>query len=125
MDYLGFVITSNFLKNPQPGNEMAFHRIFPFYGDLYIPKDWESHGFPSTLNLQVSEDYGKSQCFPILFLYSVNLLFPILGTAWTSASPKIFKKPINLKCLCFPILFLYYGNPLFLCFWNCMDFCFT
>ena len=47
-----------------------------------------------------------------------------LGIIWISASLEIFKKPINLKCLCFPKLFPYYGNPLFLCFGNCMNFCF-
>ena len=48
----------------------------------------------------------------------------VLGIVWISASSKIFKKPINLKCLCFPILFPYNGNPLFPYFGNCMDFCF-
>ena len=47
----------------------------------------------------------------------------VLGIAWISASSKIFKKPINLKCLCFSIPFSYNGNPLFLCFGNYMDFC--
>ena len=47
-----------------------------------------------------------------------------LGIIWIFASLEIFKKPINLKCLCFPKLFWYYGNPLFLCFENCMNFCF-
>ena len=128
MDYLGFVITSNFLKNPQPANDMAFHRIFPFYGNFYIPKHLELHGFSSTLTLRGSEEYGKSLCFPILSLYYVNSLFPYfwncMDFCW-SISPEIFKKPINLKYLCFPILSPYYGNPLFLCFWNCMGFCFT
>ena len=27
----------NFLKNPQPGNYMAFQRIFTYYGNLCIP----------------------------------------------------------------------------------------
>ena len=49
--------------------------------------------------------------------------FQVLGIVWISASSKIFKKPINLKCLCFSILFPYNGNPLFPCFGNCMDFC--
>ena len=119
------------------------------------------HGFSSTLNLRDSEEYGKYLCFPMLFLYYVNSLFPVfgncmdfcftqniwetqtfkcfftyfsrimrihvshvLGIIWISASLEIFKKPINLKCLCFPTLFLYYGNPLFVCFGNCMNFCF-
>ena len=69
VNYLGFVITSNFLKNPHPGNVMAFHRIFPFYGNLHIPKHWELHGFSLTLNMRGSEEYGKSLCFPILFPY--------------------------------------------------------
>ena len=124
MDYLGFVITSNFLKNPQPGNDMAFHRIFSFYGNLYIHKHWEFHGFSSTLNLRGSENYGKSLCFLLLFPYYVNSLFPNFGIIWISALPKIFQKPITLKCLCFPIYFLYHGNSLFPYFGNCMDFCF-
>ena len=49
MDYLGFVITSNFLKNPQPGNDIAFHRIFPFCRNLCIPKHWKLFAFWSTL----------------------------------------------------------------------------
>ena len=40
----------------------------------------------------------------------------VLGTVWISASPKILKKKINLKCLCFPIVFPYYGNPFVPCF---------
>ena len=99
---------------------MVFHRIFPLYGNLYIPKHWELHGFSSTLNLLGSEEYGKSLCFPILFLYYVNSLFPYFGNCLDFC----FTQTINLKCLRFPILFLHYGNPLFLCFWNCMDFCF-
>ena len=39
----------------------------------------------------------------------------VLGILWISASPEIFKKPINLKCLYFPIPFPYYGNPLLPC----------
>ena len=124
MDYLGFVITSNFLKNPQPGNDMALHRIFPFCGNLYIHKHWEFHGFSSTLNLRGSENYGKSLCFLLLFPYYVNSLFPNFGIIWISALPKIFEKPITLKCLCFPIYFPYHGNSLFPYFGNCMDFCF-
>ena len=58
---------------------MAFHRIFPFCGNLHIPKHWELHGFSSTLNLRGSEEYGKSLCFPILFPYHVNSLFPYFG----------------------------------------------
>ena len=48
----------------------------------------------------------------------------VLGILWISFSPKIFEKPINLKCLCFPILFQYCGNPISPCFGNCMDICF-
>ena len=78
-NYLGFVISSHFLKNPQPGNDIAFHRIFPFYGNLYIHKHWENHGFSSTLNLWGSEDCGESLCFLSLFPYYVNSLFPYFG----------------------------------------------
>ena len=76
VDYLGFVITSNFLKNSQPGNDMAFHRIFPFYGNLYIHKHWEFHGFWSTLNLRGSKDYEKS-VFSVTFSVLCQFTFPI------------------------------------------------
>ena len=79
MDYLGFVITSNFVKNPQPGNDMTFLGILSFYGNLYIHRHWEFHGFSSTLNLRGSQDYGKSLCFLLLFPYYVNLFFPYFG----------------------------------------------
>ena len=154
MDYLGFVITSNFLKNPQLGNDMAFHRICPFYGNLYISKHWELHGVSSTLDLRTSEGYGKFLCFPILFLYYVNSLFPYFGNCmdfcftqsiwethyfgmfvfshtfpvlWEFTFPmfwKLYGFLLNLKCLCFPILFPHYGNPHFPCVGNCVDFCF-
>ena len=50
MDYSGFAITSNFLKKTGPGNDMVFHKIFQFYGNLYISKHWKLHG-----KLQVNE----------------------------------------------------------------------
>ena len=31
MDYLGFVITSNFLKNAQPGNGMEYFNFMEIY----------------------------------------------------------------------------------------------
>ena len=80
MDYLGFVITSNFVKNPQPGNDMTFLGILSFYGNLCIHRHWEFHGFSSTINLRGSQDYGKSLCFLLLFPYYVNLLFPYFGS---------------------------------------------
>ena len=73
---LPVLIFTNFLRNPQLGNDMAFHRIFPFYGNLYIPKDWDLRGFSSTLNMRGSEEYGKSvfsHTFPVLR----KLTFPI------------------------------------------------
>ena len=62
--------------------------------------------------------------FPYFFRIMGIHFFHVLGIVQISASSKIFKKPINLKCLCFPILFPYYGNTLFPCVGNCMDFCF-
>ena len=58
---------------------MAFHRTFSFYGNLYIHKHWEFHGFSSTLNLRDSEVYGKSLYFLLLFPFYVHSLFPYFG----------------------------------------------
>ena len=76
VDYLGFVKTSNFLKDPEPGYDMAFPRIFPFYGNWYIPKHWELHGLSLTLNLQGSEDMGNPCVFPYFSVLS-KFPFPI------------------------------------------------
>ena len=89
---------------------------------IWLPNYWELHGFSSTL----CEKNMANLCVFPYFSCSMEIHFSlILGTVWISALPEIFRKPKNLKYLCFPILFPYYGNPLFLCFWNCMDFCFT
>ena len=97
MDYVGFVITSNFLKNPQSGNDMAFHRICSFYGSLYIPKRkyWELHGFSLTLNLWGSAESGESLYFLILSLSIKLHSFHGLGIVCISTWSKIFKKPPN------------------------------
>ena len=107
-DCLSFLITSNFLKHLQPGNDMAFH-IFPYYGNSYIHKQ-----------LKTCEE-GKNLgivCFPILALLTSeylcfsllspcygNLFFHVLGIAWLSVSCDRCKKPMALECLSFPILF--------------------
>ena len=60
------------------------------------------------------------------FSRTMEILFRhVLGIVWISASPEIFKKSINLKCLCFLLLFLFYGNPPSTCFGSCMDFSVT
>ena len=76
------------------------------------------HGFSSTLNLRGSKKYGKSLCFPMLFSYYVNSLFPYFGNFMDFCITEIYKKSINVKCLCFPIPFPYYRYPLFPCFGN-------
>ena len=67
----------------------------------------------------------KYFCFPILFLYQDNPLFPHFGNCLDFCFKEKFQKPLTLKCLCFPIFFPYYGKSLFPYFGNCMDFCFT
>ena len=44
-------IFPKFFKNSQPGNDMAFHRILPCYGNLYIPRHWGLHEVSLILNL--------------------------------------------------------------------------
>ena len=48
-----------FLKNPQPGNDVAFHRIFPFYGNLYIPNIGNSMGSHQLLICEVEKNMGN------------------------------------------------------------------
>ena len=61
MDYLGFVITSNFLKNPQSRNDMAFHRIFSFCGNFNI-----GNLLHQLKISKIVKNLGNL-CFPILF----------------------------------------------------------
>ena len=39
----------NFFKSPQLGNYMAFHRIFPCYGNLDIPGHWGLYKYDHVL----------------------------------------------------------------------------
>ena len=80
---------------------MFFH-TFPVLWKPTFPTFWELYGFlvpPKYLRgLQV-----WNVCFfPFISLIMGIYFSHILGILWISASPKMFKKPINLKCLCFP-----------------------
>ena len=78
----------------------------------------------SLWKFQYLRNFGMFVFFPY-FPRIMRIHFShVLGIVCISASSKIFKKLINLKCLCFPILFPYYGNPLSRCVGKCTDFCF-
>ena len=99
--------------------------FFPCYGNSLFPYFGNCMGFSSTQNIWETHYFGMFVFFFPYFSRFMGIHFShVLGIVWVSASSKIFKKPINLKCLCFPILFPYYGNTLFPCVGNCMDFCF-
>ena len=42
-------IFPNLFKNQQPGNYMAFHRIFPCYGNLNISRNWGFYKYDHVL----------------------------------------------------------------------------
>ena len=101
---------------------LCFLMFFPFYRNSLFP--YFGNGMDSCFTQNIWETLKCLFFFPY-FSRIMRITFShVLGVVWISASSKIFKKPINLKCLCFPILFPYYGNPLFPCVGNCMDFCF-
>ena len=58
------------------------------------------------MDLCFTENIWENHNFQ-MFVFSHS--FPLLGIKWISASPKLFKKPINWKCLCFPMPFPYFG----------------
>ena len=91
----------------------VFSHIFSLLWEFTFPVFWELYGF--LLHPKYLRNFGMFFFFPYFS--------HVLGIVWISASSKILKKPINLKCLCFPILFPYYGNPL-LWIIRIMDFCF-
>ena len=73
----------------------------------------------------VINPYVRNICVFPYFSCTTEIRFShVLIIAWIFDSRKIFQKPITFECLCFLILFPYYENSLFLCFGNCMDFCF-
>ena len=89
--------------------------LFPYFGNCmdfcFTQNSWETH-------------YFRMFVFFPYFSRIMEIHFSqVLGIIWISASSKMLKKLINLKCLCFSILFPYNGNPLFPCFGNYMDFC--
>ena len=56
------------------------------------------HGFSSTLNLRDSEEYGKYLCFPMLFLYYVNSLFPVFGNCMDFCFTQNIWETQTFKC---------------------------
>ena len=102
----------------------VFSHIFSLLWEFTFPIFLEFYGFllhPKYLRNPLSWNV----CFFLILFRIMEFHFShILGIVWISASSKVFKNTINLKCLCFPILFPDYGNPLFPCVGNCMDFCF-
>ena len=114
---LPVLIFTNFLRNPQPGNDMAFHRIFPFYGNLHIPKNWELHRFSSTLNIRGSEECEKSvffHTFPVIR----KLTFPIF---WESYGFLLHPKYLRHPKIWNACVFLYFSvlwKSNFLMFWE-------
>ena len=95
-----------------------FSLTFPTF-----PIFWELYGF-LLLPKYLRNPLLWNVCVFSYFSRIMEIHFSkVLGIVWISASSKIFKKPIDLKCLCFSILFPYNGNPLFPCFGNYMDFC--
>ena len=98
---------------------LCFLIVFHYYGNSLFPYFGNCMDFCFTQSIWETHYFGMSvfsDTFPVLWEFTLSI--------WISASSKIFKKPINLKCLCFPILFPYYANPLFPFVGNCMDFCF-
>ena len=70
--------------------------------------------------------YLRNICVFPYFSRTIGIHFShVLKLVWFFASRERFKKLIIFERLCFPILSPYYENSLFLCFGNCMDFCFT
>ena len=101
-----------------------FSHTFPVLCKFTFPIFWELYGF-LLLPKYLRNPLLWNVCVFSYFSRIMEIHFSkVLGIVWISASSKIFKKPIDLKCLCFSILFPYNGNPLFPCFGNCMDFCF-
>ena len=101
---------------------LLFSHTFSVLWEFTFPLFRELYEF--LLHPKYLRNFGMFAFFPYFFRIMGIHFSHVLGIVWISGSSRIFKKPINLKCLCFPILFPYYGNPLFPCFGNCMDFCF-
>ena len=116
-------------KKPLTFECLCFPIFIPYYGNSLSPcfgncmssqgKSLQTHILGTTW---ISAEY-----FHVMGICTLpDIGDCLLGIAWTSASREMIKKPLTtLECLCFPIFFSYYGNSLFLCFGNCIDFCFT
>ena len=102
---------------------MCFLLLFSYYVNSLFPYFENCMDFGFIQNSRETHYFGMFIFFPYFSRIMEIHFSQVLGIVWISASSKIFKKPINLKCLCFSIPFSYNGNPLFSCFGNCMDFC--
>ena len=107
----------------------VFSHVFLILWEFTFPIFWELYGFllhsKSLRNPLLQNVCFFSHAFPVLWKFTFS---QVLGILWISASSKIFRKPISLKCLCFSlqgfsILCQYNRNPFFPCFGNGMDFC--
>ena len=134
-----FLLHPKYLRNPEFLN-VCFFPYLPCIMGIHFSHVlgilWISVSpkiFKKSINL-------KSLCFPILFLYYGNPLFPcfgncinfkmtafshIFGIVWINASHQICKRLKALKCLYFPICFSYYENSVFPSFWNYVGFYYT
>ena len=138
-DCLCFLVSSNVLKNSQPGKGKDMD--FPIILDIPCVSansksvrytiTWKfsvfSHGcsvIREFIHCLVWDMYGfvsheifrsLSLCYAYFFLIffrSVVITYShIFGILWISAASKIFKKPFLSECLCLPILFTYLGIP--------------
>ena len=108
--WVSYLIISNVLKSPQSGIDMAFHRIFPFYGNFYIHKH--------LLKFCEAAKTTGNLCFLLLFPYYVNSLYPYFGNCMIFVSAKIFEKSITLECQFFPNTFPVLQEFHFLMFWE-------
>ena len=80
----------------------VFSHTFPVLWKSTFPMFWELYGFLCHPKYLRNPQLWNVYVFPH-FSRTVEIHFPhVLGIIWISASPGIFKKSINLKCLSFP-----------------------
>ena len=103
---------------------MCFPTFFPYCGNSLFPYFGNCMDFCFTQNIWGTQHFQMFAFFPYFSCIMRIHFSHVFGIIWFSASSKVFKKSINVKCLCFPILFPCYGNPLFPCVGNCIDYCF-
>ena len=97
--YITHTHTSNFLKNPQPGNDKAFHRIWEFVHSQTLGIPWVLINSKSARQRRLWEISVFSLTFPVLCKFTFPIFWELYGFLLL---PKYLRNPLLWNVCVFP-----------------------